>query len=122
MRRMSHARGDSKVGCAIWMILLAIFVLVCYKMVPVKIASSTLQDFMNEEAKFAGNRKAEQIKKRVLERAQELKIPLDPKKLDVKRHQGRVRMVATYTVPVEFPGYTYYWDFELLVDRPIFVV
>ena len=122
MRRMRHARGDSRLGCAIWMILLAVFVLVCYKMVPVKIAHSTLQDFMNEEAKFAGRRTAEQIKKRVMERAQELEIPLDPKKLEVKRHQGRVRMKGTYTVPVEFPGYTYVWDFELIVDRPIFVV
>ena len=122
MRRMRHARGDSRLGCAIWMILLAVFVLVCYKTVPVKIASSTLQDFMDEEAKFAGRRNAEQIKKRVLSRAMELDIPLDPKKLEVKRGQGRVRMVCTYTVPIEFPGYTYYWDFELMVDRPVFVV
>jgi hypothetical protein len=122
MRRMRYGRGDSKIGCAIWVTLLAVFVFVCYKAVPVKLASSTLQDFMTEEAKFAGNRSAEQIKKRVLERADELEIPLDPKKLEVKRGQGRVRMVAKYTVPIVFPGYTYYWDFELNVDRPIFLV
>ena len=122
MRRMTPARGDSKIGCAIWMILLAIFVLVCYKAVPVKIASSTLEDFMQEEAKFAGRRSAEQIKKRVLDRAQELDLPLDPKKLIVKRDRGRVRMQATYTVPIEFPGYTYYWTFEHEVDRPVFIV
>lgn len=122
MRRLRYAKGDSRLGCAIWMILLAVFVLVCYKTVPVKIASSTLQDFMDEEAKFAGRRTPEQIKKRVLERAYELDIPLDPKKLEVKRGQGRVRMVATYTVPIDFPGYTYYWDFKLMVDRPVFVV
>lgn len=122
MRRMRYARGDSRIGCAIWITLLAIFILVCAKMVPVKIASSTLQDFMTEEAKFAGNRKAPQIKKRVLDRARELDIPLDPKKLEVTRGRGRVRMVASYTVPVKFPGYTYFWDFELTVDRPVFVV
>lgn len=122
MRRMRYGQGDSKVGCAIWMILLAVFIVVCYKAVPVKIASSTLQDFMTEEAKFAGNRSAEQIKKRVLNRAVELGVPLNPKNLEVRRGQGRVRMVAKYTAPLTFPGYTYYWDFELQVDRPIFVV
>jgi len=30
-------------------------------------------------------------------------------------------MSAQFTVPLEFPGYTYEWEFDLQVDRPIFI-
>ena len=30
-------------------------------------------------------------------------------------------MKAVFTVPLEFPGYTYEWDFDLEVERPIFI-
>ena len=35
---------------------------------------------------------------------------------------GRIKIRATYTIPVELPGYTYYWDFEHIIDRPVFIV
>jgi len=32
-----------------------------------------------------------------------------------------VRMRAQFTVPLEFPGYTYNWEFDLQVDRGIYI-
>ncbi len=49
-------------------------------------------------------------------------LPLTKKNLIIETGAGRVRMSATYTVPVEFPGYTYHWKFEHRIDRPIFIV
>lgn len=31
-------------------------------------------------------------------------------------------MEVEYTIPVEFPGYTYQWNFHHKLDRPIFIV
>ena len=39
----------------------------------------------------------------------------------VEKAGGRIKMEARFTVPLEFPGYVYYWDFDLQVDRPIFI-
>ena len=122
MRRRYGSRGESKIGCAIWAILLLVFSLVVWKAIPVKMDSSALYDYMEEQARFAGRRSAEQIKERIMERAEQLELPVDPKKLQVQRVGGRVRMKVTYTVPLEFPGYTYYWTFTHEVDRPVFIV
>lgn len=123
MFRNSFQRGDTKLGCIIWLVILAIAVLIAVKMVPVKIKSAQLYDFMVEQANFAANSKPETIKKRILRAARDLDLPLSEKqvKVEITGNRSRIRMQATYTVEVEFPGYTYVWDFDHVVDRPIYI-
>jgi len=121
MTRSRAQAGDGKVGCIVWTLLVAIGALIAFKTVPVKIASSELYDFMVEQAKWAGSTPPETIKNRIVAKAQELKLPVDPKKVEATRYGDNIRMRAVFTVPVEFPGYTYVWDFDLQVDRPIYI-
>ncbi|HYH45358.1 MAG TPA: hypothetical protein VEG34_06685, partial [Thermoanaerobaculia bacterium] len=60
--------------------------------------------------------------KAILQRAADLNLPLDKDHVTVTRQGDRLRMRAEYTVPVEFPGYTYNWHFVHELDRPIFIV
>ena len=113
--------GQGKIGCVIWILAVAICGMVAYKMVPIKVTTSEFADFMEEQAKWTGNRSSEDIKKVVLVKAGELGIPLKEENLQVNRDRDRIKMEATYTVPVEFPGYTYNWQFHQLVDKPIFI-
>ena len=122
MVRLNPRYGQGKIGCILWLLALLAVVGIAAKLVPIKIRSAELYDFMEEQAMFAGRASAETLKKRILERAVDLELPLDKKNLTVERRGGRIRMRATYTVPVELPGYTYYWDFEHIIDRPVFVV
>jgi hypothetical protein len=122
MDRLHFRHGQGKIGCILWLLVLLAVVGVTAKLIPIKIRSAELYDFMEEQALFAGRTKPEEIKKRILRRAQELELPLTKKNLSVERRAGRVRMSATYTVPVELPGYTFEWDFEHILDRPVFVV
>jgi hypothetical protein len=122
MARFHPRYGDSKLGCILWVALLLAFVGASWKIIPVKLRSSELYDFMEEQAMFAGRSKAETIKKRIVTRAEELDLPVKIKDIVVKRTGGRIRMKCTYVVPIEFPGYTYQWHFEHVVDRPVFVV
>jgi hypothetical protein len=117
----SRQRGDGKLGCILWTVILALVILIAWKAIPVKIKSAELYDFMVEQAKFAANAKPETIKKRILRRAKELDLPLDAKAVTVERIGDRIRMKARYTVNLEFPGYTYVWDFNHVVDRPIYI-
>lgn len=114
--------GQGRIGCILWLLAVAAFLTVVWKMVPVKIATAELEDYMVEQAKFAGRASAETLKKRVLARAKELDIPLTTKTLKVTKTANRVRMQARYTIPIEFPFYTYYWEFEHDVDRPVFII
>jgi hypothetical protein len=123
MRKRIAERGEGNLGCILWLLVLGLAVLISWKLVPVKIASAELYDFMADQAQLAGvNTTAEDVKKNVLQRAAELKLPLDKDHIKVERIGDRIRMEADYTVPVEFPGYTYNWHFHHELDRPIFVV
>jgi len=122
MARFHPCRGEGKLGCILWTALLLAFVGVCWKIIPVKLRSTELYDFMEEQAMFAGTSKQEALKKRIVHRAEELDLPVNPKNIKVEKRGGRVRMKVTYTVPIEFPGYTYMWEFVHIVDRPVFRV
>lgn len=123
MRRRTAERGEGNLGCILWVLVLGLVVMVAWKALPVKVASAELYDFMDEQAKFAGaNTTSEEVKKRILQRAVELKLPLTKEQVTVERNGDRIRMVAEYTVPVELPGYTYNWTFRHELDRPIFIV
>jgi hypothetical protein len=123
MARRTAERGDSKLGCIVWLALLAIAVLISWKMIPVKVNSAELADYMVEVAQFQSARKPpEELKAMILARASELNIPLDKQNVTVVRTGDRIRMSVEYTVPVDFPGYTYNWHFRHELDRPIFIV
>lgn len=113
--------GDGKLGCILWSVLLLVGVMIAWKAIPVKIASSELYDFMVEQAKWAGNTPAEVMERRIVGKADELGLPVDPKNVKVEKPGDKVRMRATFMVPLDFPGYTYEWLFDLQVERPIFI-
>jgi tRNA(Ser,Leu) C12 N-acetylase TAN1 len=113
--------GDSKIGCILWMLLLVIVVLISWKAIPVKIATSQLYDFMVEQAKWAASQKAETLHKSIYDEARRLNLPVQQKDIQVSLGGGRVKMSARFMVPLEFPGYTYEWNFNLEVDRAIYL-
>ena len=120
VRRIAEA-GDSKIGCILWLLLLAVVVMVCWKAIPVKIATSQLYDFMVEQAKWAASRKPEALQKSIYDEARRLDLPVEPRDIQVSTGGGRVKMTARFMVPLEFPGYTYEWNFNLEVDRAIYL-
>lgn len=119
--RRAGAIGDSKLGCILWLAVLAIFVLIAVKAVPVKIAASELYDYMDEQARFGGRASAQALRDRILRKAQDLDLPVERKDVKVAKRGGIIKMNCTFTVPLEFPGYTYNWDFDLEVERQIFI-
>jgi len=121
MTNRQRQAGDGKLGCVLWSILLIVGILIGWKAIPVKIATSELYDFMVEQAKWAGSTPSEVLVKRIVGKANELDLPVDAKMVSAEKPGDRIRMRATFTVPLEFPGYTYDWHFDLQVERPIFV-
>lgn len=122
MGRIDSERGEGNLGCIIWAIVVIVVAHVAWMMVPVKVASAQLHDFIEDQARFAERRSPEQIEKAILRKARELELPLDPKKVSATRRGDHIYMKAEYTVPVQFVGgYTYEWHFLHDIDRPIFI-
>lgn len=123
LRRRSSERGEGNLGCVIWTVVLIIGVLIAWKAIPVKVASAELYDYMDELARFAAARDNEEtLKKKLLARATELGLPLNKDNVTVSKANDRVRMTASYVVVLDFPGYSYEWNIEHELDRPIFIV
>ncbi len=123
MRFRQRQAGEGIAGCALWAVILGIAVLIVIKIVPVKVQSAELKDFMLEQAKFAGRRaNADRIKKAILDKADELGLPVTKEDVSVRLSGGRIRMRCTYVVPVDLVVHTYMWKFDHQVDRPIFII
>lgn len=122
MTRSVREKGEGNLGCILWALVVIVVAHVAWMMVPVKIASAQLADFMEDQAKFAEHRPPEQIEKAILGKARKLGLPLAPKKVSAERRGDHIYMKAEYTVPVElFGGYVYEWHFNHDIDRPIFI-
>ena len=123
MRLMRRQSGEGIVGCVVWAALLGIALLVAVKMLPVKVASAELEDFMVEQAKFAGRgTTAARVDRAILEKAQKLGLPVTKKDVKVHLSGGRIIMKCTYSVPVDLVVHTYVWQFNHEVNRPVFII
>jgi hypothetical protein len=125
MSRNRRERGEGQFGCLIGLVLLLIAGLFAYKLIPVKVKTAEMRDAVVDEAKSAGRhqneRMSEIISKNLLEKAKQLGLPVKPEDVKVERTQSSyVRIEVKYTVPVEFPGFTYNWNFRHYYENPIF--
>jgi len=121
MTRQRASAGQGKLGCILWLAVLAVAVIIAWEAIPAKIAAAELHDFMVEQAKFGAGSSQETIQTRIFNKAQELDLPIDKREISVVKAGGRIRMRASFTVPLDYPGYVYYWDFDIEVDRPIYI-
>jgi hypothetical protein len=124
MRGSRGMRGKGMIGCVLWLVVIAAVGHVLYKVVPIKIKSSTFYDTMQEQASFGSIKSEQQILYEVLRRAQELEIPVTRETVTVTRSRSAVTIEAHYSIPVEFFGgaYKYVWKFDPVVSRPTFAV
>jgi hypothetical protein len=124
MRRTGSTRGEGRIGCILWLAVLALIGYGLYKIIPVKVATSTFYDFMQEEASFASIRDAKQLRQEILAKARELQIPVTDENLIIKRARESITIEAHYEITLSFfNGWKkYVWKFDQVVTRPTFLV
>ena len=123
MRRSRGIRGAANVGCIVWLAILALVGYLLWKVVPVKIATSEFYDVMQEQAAFGSIKSVQQIEYEILRRARELDIPVTKENLKITKTREMIQVEAHYTITIDFAGlYQYVWQFDPLVQRPLFAV
>lgn len=113
-------RGEVNFGCLFGLVFMAIAVLVAYKMIPVKIKNAEMRAAISDEAKSAGTHNDGQIREYIFAKASEDRLPLAKEDIHITRANNEITIDVEYTVPVEFPGYTYQWHVEHHAHNPIF--
>ena len=124
MRSQRGMRGAGKIGCLLWLAVLALIGYFLYKVIPVKVATSTFYDFMQEEAAFGSIREPKQLMLELLAKARELELPITEENLKIKRTRENITIEAHYVITVDFfNGWKkYVWKFDQVVSRPTFLV
>ncbi len=120
MNKRASERGEGKGGCIVGLILFLAAIFVAYKMIPVKVKAAELRGVVVDEAKSAGTHNDKQIRASILNKANDLHLPLKDEDLMIARAASTIKIDAQYTVPLEFPGYTYMWKFQHTAENPIF--
>ena len=91
------------------------------KIIPVRVTAYEFRDFIDEECRFAAVRGSDaEVVKRILEKAKELEIPLDKKKLTLERTRSHMTIEATYEQPIDLKLTTYVYKFDHTYKAPLF--
>lgn len=113
-------RGEGRLSALFWLAVLIVGGMIAYEAIPVRIRVAQLQDFMVEATERARFHNAEALRKNIVARAQELELPVTNDDVQVTLAHGQIKIDAAYTLTLEFPFYTYQWNKEHHIDRPIF--
>lgn len=120
MIRRMRERGEGQLGCIVGLLVFLAAIFVAYKMIPIKVRAAELRGTVVDEAKAAGMRNDKVIKESILHKADTLELPLSEKDVKIRRSGNIIYVDVAYTVPVEFPGFTYQWNFKHSAENPVF--
>jgi hypothetical protein len=119
-RRQRGEVGEGQAGCLIGLILLFLAIFIAYKVIPVKVRAAELRQTVTDEAKSAGTHQDGRIMKAILAKAEEQNLPVTEDNVSISRNTNTITIDVEYTVPLQFPGYTYQWHIKHHAENPIF--
>ena len=120
MRISRRERGEGNLGCIFGLILIVLALFIAYKMIPVKVKNAEIRQVIVDEGKSAGTHNDERIRQAILSKAREDKLPITEDNMKISRSQHEITIDVDYTMPIQFPGYTYQWHIQHHVNNPIF--
>lgn len=120
MRISRRERGEIQFGCLFGLIVLGLAIFVAWKMIPVKVKAAEMRQTVVDESKSAGTHNDDRIKEAILAKAREENLPVTEQDIAIVRANSEITVTVVYTVPIQFPGYTYNWHLEHEARNPIF--
>jgi len=121
MRKNRRERGEGQFGCLVGLILLAVAIFVAWKMIPVKVKAAEIRQTVVNEAHSAGTHNDDRIRGVILAKAREDNLPITAEDITIVRGNGEITVTVDYTVPIQFPGYTYNWHLHPEERAPIVI-
>ena len=119
---LQDEKGEGRLGTLFGILVLATFVYLGVKIVPIMINVYEFRDSIDEQARFAALPRHDDdlIKRNILQKAKELSLPVGSKNVQVSRTTSRIDIIVKYTVPIETPVYTYRWALDESLSAPLF--
>jgi len=117
----SQERGEGRLGLLITLVVVGAAIFLGVKIIPVRITAYEFRDVLREECRYGAVRDEDStVVKRILDRAEELEVPLDKKNLSVKRTSKEMVISARYEQPIDLKVTTYTYRFDETEKAPLF--
>lgn len=119
--RWKSESGKGRAGLFLAIALVVAGIFCAMKFIPVRIAAYEFQDFVEQECRHAAARRGDiEVKQRILDKAKELEIPLEAKRLRVKRTKKEMIISAAYEQPIDLKLTTYVYKVDFQRRAPLF--
>jgi len=117
-----NERGEGRLGTLFGILVMAGFIYLGVKIVPLLINVYEFRDSIEEQARFAAlpRHDDEVVKHAILQKAVELRLPVGSKDVIVNRSSTRIDIQVKYVLPIETPVYTYRWSLDESLSAPLF--
>ena len=103
------------------LIVVGVTIFLGAKIIPVRIAAYEFRDVLREECRYAAVRRDDAaVAKRIMDKAQELEIPISRKELEIRRTTGEMIITASYEQPIDLKVTTYTYKFDAKERAPLF--
>jgi hypothetical protein len=122
MRRIGSQRGEGKAGCLFWLLILLVAGTVGAKVIPVKMQTMKLKDYMEDLALTQPRKSGEFFESQIFKKSKELGLPVPKDQIKVRKSKERVIMDVQFTVPLDFYLFQHDWHVELFLDRDIYLL
>ena len=115
--------GGINIGCIIAAIVLGLVGYASYCIIPVKVKAAEFEKEVESfalQAAASGNAlSSEKIVKSLVDKADELGLPVTEKDITIKRG-SMIRIEVEYSVPVNILGYEFSMNFSPWYENPLF--
>ena len=119
--RFDSQSGKGRFGFLVSLAVVGIAIFLVVKVVPVRIAAYNFRDVLREEVRMAAVRNSDEVVfDRIMDAAEDLELPLEPKNLIVKRTKRRMIVRARYEQPIDLKLTTYVYKFDEEEEAPLF--
>ncbi len=113
---LRNERGEGRLGVVVWLLIMAAGIFVAVRTIPTRMAVLELHDFADEQIQLAGTMggrlKPNELLGTILDKADELEIPLEEKDLKLEVRSGDIRLSMRHKVVINLEVYEWEWDFD----------
>jgi hypothetical protein len=112
---VSREKGSGRLGVVIWIGILGAAVFAAVQIIPAKVAVYEFHDHIETEARFMATSSRFQpakLHESIVDKAKELDLELDPKKVDIERQGKHVQVRVQHDVDVDLGVYTWVWKYD----------
>ncbi len=121
MHRFGFQRGEGRIGCLFWILVLMVVALAGSRVIPVKIATMQLEDHIDDLVVAQPRGSQAFFEKEIRTRAEQLDLKIPKSQIKVRRTDERIIIDIRFTVTLDFIAFQYDWNVTIYEDLDVFI-